>query len=158
MDVVIRSSDDIGAVLKGGRRITTPLFSLYYLAHGQWGDNLSEVHTSDGACERVVPVYRVAYVAGKKNGNAVWRSRAKRKLRAAWRLKSVQMRCEGGVCEGVRESATGSVVTGGAADSACEDVVGVDMVLVAQREIIWENAQIIATMLDGALVRARLAQ
>ena len=28
----------------------------------------------------------MAYIAGKKNGNAVWRNRAKRKLRAAWAL------------------------------------------------------------------------
>ena len=31
----------------------------------------------------------MAFLAGKKNGNAVWRNAAKRKLRAAWDLKKI---------------------------------------------------------------------
>ena len=130
MDAVIRSSNDIGTVLQRGRRVTAPLFSLHYLLHaestsvdgsdGQSGDPVGSNETNE--------TIRVAYVAGKKSGNAVWRSRAKRKLRAAWQLKSMQP----------------------------QD--GVDIVLVARREIVWENAWIIATMLDDALVRAGLAQ
>jgi len=53
--------------------VATPFFSLYY-------------KDSESPDE---PTGRVAYIAGKKNGNAVWRNRAKRKLRAAWGLNDV---------------------------------------------------------------------
>ena len=119
MNAVIRSSNDIGTVLQRGRRVTAPLFSLHYVSHEMLRETTGEIPG---------PVIRVAYVAGKKNGNAVWRSRAKRKLRAAWQLQSVQLQ------------------------------PGIDIVLVARREIVWENARNIATMLDDVLVRAGLAQ
>jgi ribonuclease P protein component len=73
MAVIIKSSQEIGSVLKEGSCIATPFFSLFY-------------RTSPLSSEAGV---RVAFIAGKKNGNAVWRNKAKRKLRAAWHLKTV---------------------------------------------------------------------
>lgn len=67
----ITSSDEIGAILRRGKRSSSPLLSVFYLKQ----DNPSKV--------------RVAFIAGKKNGNAVWRNLAKRKLRAAFRATDV---------------------------------------------------------------------
>ena len=50
--------------MKEGRCIATPFFSLFVRSVDAPG--------------------RVAFIAGKKNGGAVWRNQAKRKLRAAW--------------------------------------------------------------------------
>jgi len=68
MTAVIKSSQEIGSIMKEGRRTATPFFSLIY-------KELTEEGSGEG---------RVAYIAGRKNGNAVWRNKAKRKLRAAW--------------------------------------------------------------------------
>lgn len=56
--------------MKEGSCAATPFFTLFY----------KERNESAGPS-------RVAFIAGKKNGNAVWRNKAKRKLRAAWRLQ-----------------------------------------------------------------------
>ena len=68
--VTIASSDEIGRVLKKGRRQNGDLLSLQYLSR---------------ATEKTeeLPAGRVAFIAGKRLGGAVWRNRAKRVLRAA---------------------------------------------------------------------------
>lgn len=62
----IKSSSDINAMFEEGRRMSAQELSLIVLRnekqHGQKG--------------------RVAFIAGKKLGNAVWRNRAKRRMRA----------------------------------------------------------------------------
>lgn len=63
----IKSSADINRLFEKGRRVNTPELSLIVLCtEGQ--------HDQHG---------RVAFIAGKKQGNAVWRNRAKRRMRAA---------------------------------------------------------------------------
>ena len=66
---IIKSSADITRVFKEGKRFGRGSSMLLVLEnegqHGQPG--------------------RVAFVAGKKLGNAVWRNRAKRRMRAACR-------------------------------------------------------------------------
>ena len=65
----IKSSADITRLFKEGRRINTPELSLIVLRNeGQ--------HDQQG---------RVAFIAGKKLGRAVWRNRAKRRMREACR-------------------------------------------------------------------------
>ncbi|MCL2882287.1 MAG: ribonuclease P protein component [Coriobacteriia bacterium] len=66
----IASSEAIGQIFKRGRRYNGDLLSLYSLSH-----TLQEAETA--------PRGRVAFIAGKKLGGAVWRNRAKRVLRAA---------------------------------------------------------------------------
>ena len=64
---IIKSSADITRVFKQGTRFgrgSNTLIVLKKEQHGQAG--------------------RVAFVAGKKQGNAVWRNRAKRRMRAAY--------------------------------------------------------------------------
>jgi ribonuclease P protein component len=65
---IIKSSTDITRVFKQGTRFGRGSSALILLEndeqHGQLG--------------------RVAFVAGKKLGNAVWRNRAKRRMRAAY--------------------------------------------------------------------------
>ncbi len=65
--VTIASSEAIGDVLKKGRRQNGSLLSLTYLSR---------------STEEALPG-RVAFIAGKRLGGAVWRNRAKRVLRAA---------------------------------------------------------------------------
>ena len=66
---IIKSSADISRVFKEGRRYGFGSTALMVLKndgqHGQRG--------------------RVAFVAGKKLGNAVWRNKAKRRMREAYR-------------------------------------------------------------------------
>ena len=62
----IKSSAEISELFHHGRRISAPDFNLIILQR-------SEQHDRDG---------RVAFIAGKKLGNAVWRNRAKRRMRA----------------------------------------------------------------------------
>ena len=66
---VIKSSTDISLVFKKGKRLGRGSTRLIALQH-------DEQHDLPG---------RVAFIAGKKNGNAVWRNRAKRRMRAACR-------------------------------------------------------------------------
>ena len=66
---IIKSSAEISNLFKSGQRFNTPYFTLIVSSdekqHGRQG--------------------RAAFVAGKKNGNAVWRNRAKRRMRAVCR-------------------------------------------------------------------------
>lgn len=64
---IIKSSADITRVFKQGKRFGRGSSMLLVLENG-------EQHGQSG---------RVAFVAGKKLGNAVWRNRAKRRMRAA---------------------------------------------------------------------------
>lgn len=51
--------------------MSTSFFSLFYVCVQEQG--------------------QVAFLAGKKNGNAVWRNSAKRKLRAAWQQRKQEV-------------------------------------------------------------------
>ena len=62
----IKSTAEISKLFEDGRRITTSDISLIVLRN-------ENQHDRDG---------RVAFIAGKKLGNAVWRNRAKRRMRA----------------------------------------------------------------------------
>ena len=62
----IRSSTDISHVFAHGKRLSSSCITLL-------------------VCERTKehdPSGRVAFIAGKKNGGAVWRNKAKRRMRA----------------------------------------------------------------------------
>lgn len=61
----IKSSTEISYLFTHGRRYSTPFLTLIV--------NPNEKHDQVG---------RVAFIAGKKLGNAVWRNRAKRRMRA----------------------------------------------------------------------------
>ena len=64
----IKSKLEISTLFTYGKRIRSPYVTFLVLQksqHGQFG--------------------RVAFIAGKKNGNAVWRNRAKRRMRAVCR-------------------------------------------------------------------------
>ena len=65
----IKSNADINLLFNKGKRVNTPELSLIVLCNeGQ--------HDREG---------RVAFIAGKKLGNAVWRNKAKRRMREACR-------------------------------------------------------------------------
>lgn len=74
---IIKSSADITRVFKEGKRFGRGSNMLLILKN-------DEQHGQSG---------RVAFVAGKKLGNAVWRNRAKRRMRAACR--ELMLPCEG---------------------------------------------------------------
>ena len=61
----IKSSTEISSIFSHGKRYTAPSITLLVQKRTQ--------HDLPG---------RVAFIAGKKLGNAVWRNRAKRRLRA----------------------------------------------------------------------------
>jgi len=61
----IKSKADISDLFSSGKRLRTPYLTLIVLPAKQHG-----------------PSGRVAFVAGKKSGNAVWRNSAKRRMRA----------------------------------------------------------------------------
>lgn len=65
----IKSSTEVSYVFTHGRRLNTPFVTCIVLHH-------EKQHGQTG---------RVAFVAGKKLGNAVWRNRAKRRMRAVCR-------------------------------------------------------------------------
>lgn len=65
---LIKSSNEIGQVLKEGQRIRSNFFTIY--------SNKTPAQRDQNG--------RVAFIAGKKQGNAVWRNRSKRLLRAAF--------------------------------------------------------------------------
>ena len=60
----IKSSDQISAIFSEGKRLNTAAIGLIVS---------NRQHGQDG---------RAAFIAGKKNGNAVWRNAAKRRMRA----------------------------------------------------------------------------
>ena len=62
----IKSSKDKSILFNKGRRLGTPDLTLIVLRN-------EKLHDRRG---------RVAFIAGKKLGNAVWRNRAKRRMRA----------------------------------------------------------------------------
>lgn len=64
---IIKSSTDISGLFSRGRRIHTPNITLIVSPK-----ECGRLDSSNG---------RVAFVAGKKNGNAVWRNGAKRRMR-----------------------------------------------------------------------------
>ena len=64
---IIKSSTDISDLFSRGRRIHTPNITLI-VSSKEYG----RLGSTSG---------RVAFVAGKKNGNAVWRNGAKRRMR-----------------------------------------------------------------------------
>ena len=61
----IKSKADISDLFSSGKRLRTPYLTLIVLPAKQHG-----LHG------------RVAFIAGKKSGNAVWRNSAKRRMRA----------------------------------------------------------------------------
>lgn len=65
----IKASSEITNLFECGRRLNTPDISLIVLRN-------EKRHDLEG---------RVAFVAGKKLGNAVWRNRAKRRMRGLCR-------------------------------------------------------------------------
>lgn len=65
----IKSSTEISYLFAQGRRLNAPYIALLILQKTPQHD----------------PSGRVAFVAGKKLGNAVWRNRAKRRMRALCR-------------------------------------------------------------------------
>lgn len=70
----IKSSQEIVLVLKRGKRYSNAVVTIYVMkTHAQ--------------CDHYG---RIAYIAPKKHGNAVWRNRSKRVLRAAWSLSGVE--------------------------------------------------------------------
>lgn len=64
----IKSREDISDLFSSGKRVRTPYLTLIVLPAKQ--------HDRSG---------RVAFIAGKKSGNAVWRNSAKRRMRAICR-------------------------------------------------------------------------
>lgn len=77
----IRSNDEISRIFSSGKRLSNPYVTVIAVparsAHSGRGDN--EQHGLHG---------RVAFIAGKKHGNAVWRNAAKRRLREICRAYS----------------------------------------------------------------------
>ena len=71
----IKSSSEISRIFERGRRIGVSDFSLIVLRN-------ENQHDRDG---------RVAFIAGKKLGNAVWRNRAKRRMRSVYRDMNVSL-------------------------------------------------------------------
>lgn len=75
---IIKSSTDISDLFSRGRRIHTPNITLI---------------VSTKECGRLdSPSGRVAFVAGKKNGNAVWRNGAKRRMREICRQQNLHQK------------------------------------------------------------------
>ncbi|MCI8469842.1 MAG: ribonuclease P protein component [Eggerthellaceae bacterium] len=71
----IKSSDEISRLFSSGRRVKTPYVTLILDDHGVERTGSAQ-HGREG---------RVAFIAGKKLGNAVWRNSAKRRMRALCR-------------------------------------------------------------------------
>lgn len=73
----IKSSADISELFSHGRRVHTPYMTV-----------ILNARAPEAVCEEAKqhgPGGRVAFIAGKKLGNAVWRNAAKRRLRALCR-------------------------------------------------------------------------
>ncbi|MDE8701628.1 ribonuclease P protein component [Adlercreutzia equolifaciens] len=94
----IKSSIEISELFAKGRRIKTPFVTLIVKKHFQ--------EKSFGDDEQHGPSGRVAFIAGKKLGNAVWRNRAKRRMRAVcqslggpWQGYDVIFLAKSSVCE-----------------------------------------------------------
>ena len=72
----IKSSAEISQLFATGQRFGTPYLTLIVGPCGKDRMSNDERHGHSG---------RVAFIAGKKQGNAVWRNQAKRRLRALCR-------------------------------------------------------------------------
>lgn len=73
----IKSSLEISNLFSTGKRVHTPFLTLIYkTTFGEDGEVEMMQHDRKG---------RVAFIAGKKLGNAVWRNSAKRRMRAICR-------------------------------------------------------------------------
>lgn len=65
MKSTIKAGTEISSLFAHGKRFSTPFFTIIVLKQ-------QSQHDLDG---------RVAFIAGKKSGNAVWRNGAKRRMR-----------------------------------------------------------------------------
>lgn len=81
----IKSNEEISRVFSEGKRYSNP-YATFIAVKAQ--NALSE---KDGIRQHD-PCGRVAFIAGKKNGNAVWRNGAKRRLREIYRAHSISLR------------------------------------------------------------------
>lgn len=73
----IKSSSDISNMFTTGKRLKTPYLTLIVVERSVGNENVGvKQHDLEG---------RVAFIAGKKLGNAVWRNSAKRRMRALCR-------------------------------------------------------------------------
>lgn len=72
----IKSSNEISSLFDHGRRFKSPYVTLLVLPRQQSIEEKPFTHDLQG---------RVAFIAGKKSGNAVWRNQAKRRMRAICR-------------------------------------------------------------------------
>ncbi len=66
MKSTIKAGTEVSSLFARGKRFSTPFFTIIVLKQ-------QSQHDLDG---------RVAFIAGKKSGNAVWRNSAKRRMRA----------------------------------------------------------------------------
>ena len=66
----IKSSKEIDLIFRNGERINLPFLSLYF-------------------CKNEKIKGEVAFIAGKKNGNAVWRNKSKRRLREIYKKLNI---------------------------------------------------------------------
>lgn len=85
----IKSKEEIAELFSSGKRLRTPYLTLIVLP--------AKEHDLNG---------RVAFVAGKKYGNAVWRNKAKRRMRAIcqelsgpWSTYNVVFLAKSNICE-----------------------------------------------------------
>ena len=67
---IIKTSAEISEMFSRGKRIHTPFLTIVYASE-----------KTEGAVQHDLRG-RVAFIAGKKSGNAVWRNSAKRRMRA----------------------------------------------------------------------------
>ena len=72
----VKSSLEISNLFASGRRLKTPYLTLIVGKHSEEATGGIRQHGRSG---------RVAFIAGKKLGNAVWRNAAKRRMRAICR-------------------------------------------------------------------------
>lgn len=80
----IKSNAEISRIFSSRRRYSNQ-FATFVVADGQ------ETSHKDEGLEEHDPCGRVAFIAGKKLGNAVWRNAAKRRMREIYRANSSLM-------------------------------------------------------------------
>ena len=68
----IKSSKEIDLIFKNGERISLPFINIYF--YKSKNDIRGEV----------------AFIAGKKNGNAIWRNKSKRRLREIYKQLNIK--------------------------------------------------------------------
>lgn len=77
---IIKSNEEISRIFKSRKRYSNKFVNFIV-------DDSSQGSTSESANEHD-PRGRVAFIAGKKLGNAVWRNSAKRRMREIYRANS----------------------------------------------------------------------